>query len=106
MHLNIMVESLVFAPKTDLVLDGTVSKVSPSHVALLVDGLFNASISAKFELLPGGWLYDDDQHYWYLSSPNDDCDDVAAEIKPGSVVRFRVSRYRISTLSLCLSIFL
>lgn len=102
MHLNVQVESLVFAPTQDLILDGTVSKVSPSHVALLVDGLFNASISAKSELLPGGWLYDDDQHYWYIS-PNTDSEAVIAEIKPGSVVRFRISRYSIVSTSINLT---
>ena len=49
-HIRVQFKATYFAPKVGDVIDGTVSRVGGDHIAILVNGVFNASIA-----LPLGW---------------------------------------------------
>ncbi|EWM25972.1 twist neighbor [Nannochloropsis gaditana] len=63
-HLHVRVEatSLVFTPEPGMSLTGVVIKVTSTHVALLVYGLFNAAIAR--EDMPDAYAFDYDREAW------------------------------------------
>ena len=49
-HVRVEFEAKFFSPKVDNVIQGTVSRIGHDHIALLVMGVFNATVP-----LPAGW---------------------------------------------------
>jgi hypothetical protein len=59
---------------------------------LLIDGLFNASIAASSQLIPCGWVYNGQDHFWDGNTGSEQL----GEIGEGTVVRFRINRYKLN----------
>jgi hypothetical protein len=66
-HIRVQFKATYFAPKVGDIIDGTVSRIGGDHIAILVSGVFNASIA-----LPSGW------------------DPSRPSVKPDDVARFVV----------------
>jgi DNA-directed RNA polymerase I subunit RPA43 len=61
-HVDVTALFTVFAPKPGMRLHGTVNKITPDHVGLLVLGVFNASIPR--DSIPASYEYDPESESW------------------------------------------
>lgn len=61
-HVDLTAEFTVFAPKPNMRLHGTVNKITPDHVGILVLGVFNASLPR--DALHPNFEYDPETDTW------------------------------------------
>jgi DNA-directed RNA polymerase subunit E'/Rpb7 len=83
-HYQIVVDVLIFSPKLEDELCGTVTECFESHVGLLIHHYFNASIGSE-QLVEAGFSYDDEQCTWLH-------EDGSTLIAPDELVKFRVAK--------------
>jgi DNA-directed RNA polymerase subunit E'/Rpb7 len=88
-HIAAIVDFLVFRPQPTQFLLGTVKKVTPSHVGVLVNDHFSASIA--YAQLPDGFAYNDERQAFTFQGSDSNCIEVDAR------VRFQVTVLETST---------
>lgn len=66
-HLVVRGQAVVFRPVIGARMTGTVTKISPGHVGLLVCGLFNASVAERD--MNGFYTYERDAECWCVVVP-------------------------------------
>jgi len=83
LHLEVVARALAFCPRPGKKAMGRVRRAdAPSHVGLLVGGLFNAAVAAD-ELAPAGWAYDDGRACWLDSTGEN-------QLKVGDSIEFTI----------------
>ena len=66
-HVHVTARATVFAPPVGCLLRGTVNKLSPDHIGLLVHDAFNAAIGRAH--MPADLVYDADEQVWNRTDP-------------------------------------
>lgn len=69
-HYNITVDALVFSPSVGYKLSGVVTESFHSHLSLLVNGYFNASLAAE-EMRKAGFKFDQSLEQWCQQADGD-----------------------------------